>query len=209
MVKCILFDMNGVLLDSEKVNICTWKHLFESYGLTFNEKIYNNEIDGKTTREVACNKVEPFLQDEFIKNKDYMWDLYFEEEGIEVFYDTIPCLERLRKKGMKLGVITSSRKGTEILTSVGLASYFDIIVTGNDILIGKPSPEIIFKAISNMNVSPEETAIIEDSIAGIKAGKIAGVYCIGLQRTSTIKHLEGDKIINSLMELEDILNEQI
>ena len=205
MIKCILFDMNGVLLDSEKVNIGTWRRLFEKYGLEFNEEIYNNEIDGKTTQEVACDKVEPLLQDEFVKNKDSMWNLCFAEEGIEAFYDTIPCLERLRKRGVKLAVITSSRKGREILTSNGLASYFDTIVTGNDVLIGKPNPEIIFKAISNMNVRPEETAIVEDSIAGIKAGKLAGVYCVGLERSNTIKFLAGDKIINSLMELEGII----
>ena len=205
MIKCILFDMNGVLLDSEKVNINTWKRLFEMYGLEFNDEIYNNEIDGKTTKEVAYSKVEPLLQNEFVKNKDSMWDLCFAEEGIEVFCDTIQCLERLQKKGVKLAVITSSRKGREILRTKGLESYFDTIVTGNDVLIGKPNPEIIFKAISNMNVKAEETAIVEDSIAGINAGRMAGVYCIGLKRSDTIKFLEGDKIINSLMELEDII----
>lgn len=205
MIKCVLFDMNGVLINSENLNKKVWKHLFEIYGFDFNEEIYNVEIDGKTSFEIADNKIIPSRREEFILTKDRLWKDFFKNNGIPVFYDTVHCVDKLYKKGLKLGVVTSSRKGEDILKATGLYDYFDAVVTGNDVRVGKPDPEIILKAIDILQISTGQVAIVEDSIAGIIAGKRAGLYCIGLQRNSSIKQLPCDRIINSLAELEDII----
>ena len=165
MIKCVLFDMNGVLIDSENLNKKVWKHLFEIYGFDFNEEIYNIEIDGKTSFEIADNKIIPSRREEFILTKDRLWKDFFKNNGIPVFYDTVHCVDKLYKNGLKLGVVTSSRKGEDILKATGLYDYFDAVVTGNDVRVGKPDPEIILKAIDILQISPEQAAIVEDSIA--------------------------------------------
>ncbi|MDE7425886.1 MAG: HAD family phosphatase [Lachnospiraceae bacterium] len=213
MIKAILFDLNGVLIDSERINIEVWKKVFENYGLEFDERLYVQLIDGRTTKEIAQEFVGGEKIREFVELKDRIWYELFEEKGVTVFDDTIPFLIELKSRNIKTAVISSSRKVKFILECLDMSQYFDIVIGGGDIVCGKPSPEIVLKAMNFLNMDTSEVALVEDSIAGLDAGKKAGVYCIAIRRNEKNVFIEYDQLINNLSEIKlkykEVNDEQI
>ena len=213
MIKAILFDLNGVLIDSERLNIEVWKKVFEKYGLEFDEKLYIQLIDGRTTKEIAQAFVDEEKIKEFVELKDRIWYDLFAERGVTVFDDTIPFLKELKNRGIKTAVITSSRKVKFILKCLDMSQYFDVVIGGSDITCGKPNPEIVLKAMNLLNMDTSEVALVEDSIAGLDAGKKAGVYCIAIKRNEKNVFIEYDQLINNLSEIKlkyrEVNDEQI
>lgn len=201
MIKAILFDLNGVLIDSESLNIEVWRKIFDKYGIEFNEEIYDNNIDGRTTKEVAADIVERGEIQEFIESKDRLWNMLFKKHGITIFDETIPFLQHIKRNKVKTAIVTSSRKAKDILEHLQIKQYFDAIIGGDDIKSGKPDPEIILKAMDILGVEATETALVEDSNAGLDAGRNAGVYCIGIQRGSKKIDANCDKLIRNLKEI--------
>lgn len=202
MFKAILFDLNGVLIDSEELNKYVWKKVFENYNLKFDEKLYTEIIDGRTTKEIAQDFVESERILEFIELKDRLWYELFEKKGICVFDETVSYLEKLKSQGIKIAVITSSRKVKYILKKLNLMQYFDVIIGGEDIVCGKPNPEIILKAIHFLNLEPSEVALVEDSIAGLEAGRRAGVHCIAIKRNEEDTFVEYNQLVTNLEEIK-------
>ena len=202
MIKAILFDLNGVLINSEGLNIEVWKRVFENYHLEFNRQLYSQSIDGRRTIEIAQKYVGEEKIKEFVELKDRLWHNLFVEIGINIFDDTIPFLEKLKKLDIKTAVISSSRKGKYILDNLDMSKYFDIVIGGEDIVSGKPSPEIVLKALNHLNMAANDVALVEDSVAGLKAGKEAGVYCIAIKRNEKKAFIEYDQLVNNLNEIK-------
>ena len=159
-------------------------------------------IDGRTTKEIAQKFVGEEKIREFVELKDRIWYDLFEEEGVIVFDDTIPFLIELKSRNIKTAVISSSRKVKFILECLDMSQYFDIVIGGGDIVCGKPSPEIVLKAMNFFNMDTSEVALVEDSIAGLDAGKRAGVYCIAIRRNDKNVFIEYDQLINNLSEIK-------
>lgn len=201
MIRAILFDLNGVLINSESLNIEVWRKTFDKYGIEFNEEIYENYIDGRTTKEVAADMVGRERVREFIESKDRLWNTMFKQYGIDIFDETIPFLEYVKSSKVKTAIVTSGRKAESILEHLQMRRYFDAIVGGDDIKNGKPDPEILLKAMNILKVGATETALVEDSSAGLKAGRVAGVYCIGVQRGCKKIETDCDRLITNLKEI--------
>lgn len=201
MINAILFDLNGVLIDSEGLNVEVWEKVYSNYSLSFSEELYMKCIDGRTTTEIARELVEKEKILEFVQLKDRIWYDLFQERGVIVFEDTVPFLQKLKKRGIKTAVITSSRKAGYILEYLNIAQYFDAIIGGGDIVCGKPNPEIVLKAMELLGVEKTEVALVEDSIAGLEAGKRAGVYCIAIKRNEKNDLDKYDQLIHSLNEI--------
>lgn len=213
MISAILFDLNGVLIDSEGLNLEVWKRVFDNYGIEFSPQLYMEEIDGRTTQEIAQRFVDKESIGEFIELKDKLWYDLFMEKGITVFDDTIPFLVKLKNQDIKTAVITSSRKVKYILERLDMLQYFDAVIGGGDIVCGKPSPEIVLKALNFLNMDASEVALVEDSIAGLDAGRRAGVYCIAITRNQKNVFIEYDQLVNNLDEIKlkyrEVNDEQI
>lgn len=202
MVKAILFDLNGVLIDSEGLNREVWKRVFQNYDLEFSEELYTQLIDGRVTKEIAQEVVGKEKIREFVELKDKLWYDLFVERGITVFDDTIPFLTKLKSSGIKTAIITSSRKAEYILEHLDMSQYFDVVIGGEDIACGKPNPEIVLKAMNLLNMDASEVALVEDSVAGLEAGRKAGVYCIAVKRNAKSVFVEYDQVINNLSEIK-------
>lgn len=202
MIKAILFDLNGVIVDSEGLNISTWHKLFQEFGVEFDLKKYRYQIDGKTTEEVA-KVLGVKNQEAFICRKDEIWFQLYKSQGVEIFNDVPSVLQKLRKNGINCGIISSSRKANIILRDKGLLGCFDVVVCGNDVKRGKPFPDVIIKAMQLLGVKENETIVIEDSIAGVQAASAASVACYMVCRDGTMEDSYGRiKYIESLHELE-------
>lgn len=207
MIKAILFDLNGVLIDSEELNRASWKMVFENYGLNFSEKLYTQLIDGRITKEIAQEFVGEEKIRDFVELKDRLWYDLFAERGMTIFDDTIPFLTELKSQNIKTAIITSSRKVKYILDYLNMSQYFDAVIGGEEITCGKPNPEIVLKAINLLNMDASEVALVEDSVAGLEAGRKAGVYCIAIKRNAKNVFAEYDQLINNLSEIK--LNKEV
>ncbi|MBO5609178.1 MAG: HAD family phosphatase [Eubacterium sp.] len=187
MFKAVVFDMDGVILDSEKIYRKYEMLAAEHFGLpTDNIEEFCNKIAGGTKH---TNKL---VFDEFFDTDlDYMTYRDFISEGVErhaaengyeVKKGVKELFDFLKEKGIKIALATSTDKdrATRFLEPHGLLPYFDQMIFGDVIPAGrgKPNPDIYLKACELIGTKPEETIGVEDSINGIKSSKTAGLYTV-------------------------------
>jgi len=123
-----------------------------------------------------------------------------------LYGDTIPSLQALSQNHYPMALGTAASKETVrwILKNVGLESFFSVIVTGDDLQFGKPSPEIYLKVMSLADTDPDRTLIIEDSLSGIQSAVAAQAYVAAIR---TGVKIEGDRFIGAFFTLQDLIHE--
>jgi len=178
--KGIIFDVDGVLADTEPFHATAWKDVLSSYGLDISEDVFQEWI-GKSDILIQQDLKSQFAK---LKNVDV---LAIKRNSIRAM-----ILERLgpsglreeieRFKGHKLGVCTSSPRSEckLILSQLNLLDIFDVVVTSEHVRNTKPSPEGYLLAAERMGILPQECIVLEDSPDGIKAASSAGMFVIGI-----------------------------
>ena len=177
----IIFDMDGTLLDTQKICIPAWDWAGERQG-------FKNV--GECIPDVLGTNLVGWSN--YLRKKYPTMDVdLFNEEFREYIAKHLvvryrPGAEKLlnffKKKGVKLALATGSSKKTieQHLKTVGATNVFDVIVPGTAVTNGKPAPDIFLLAAQNLGVNPAECYVIEDSPKGIIAGYNAGMKCIGI-----------------------------
>jgi beta-phosphoglucomutase len=207
MKKAFIFDMNGVIVDDERIHQASWRQLCEKYGFKLTEDQFKHNVFGRTEKdtlnflfqkELTDRELQPYL-DERVQ---IAIELYKAEitltEGLADF------LEDLKKHEIPTAIATSARRPYTnfVLDTLSIRHYFKAIVTAEDIRNGKPNPEIYLKATEKLGVNPEQSIAIEDSVSGIKAAQAAGMYVIGITTTHSREELNfADRVINSFKEV--------
>lgn len=189
MLKAIIFDMDGVLIDSEPVHKEANRRLMEVLGLSFDEQYYAQFV-GSTVTYMWDKMIRDFgitrTPDELMAMSDgYVKEIngtagYPEIPGVA---DLIHLLAEQKRNGLKLAVASSSQMSriTYVLDCMGIADAFDGIVSGILVEHPKPAPDTFLKAAELLGVLPEECLVIEDSWNGMKAAKAAGMVCVGFE----------------------------
>jgi len=208
MIKAIIFDMDGLLIDSEASTYRLYQKVFIEHGLTLDKDFYldllgTNEVSiTRTIAEVFKSEAEAKL----IVNKVHEeLNLLFEVEGVPVKTGVVKMLNYLEEHSIKKAVATSSsrQRAVKILKSAGLYEFFDVIVCGDDVRMGKPNPEIFIKAANKLCLGPEEVLVFEDSENGIKGAYAGGMHVVNipdLKQPSPFILKYANKIINNLEE---------
>ena len=204
-IKAILFDMDGVVIDSEKLYSQSEKKLLAQYGVKFDESDWHyikgctekqfydlvySKFNINIPRDQLIDKGRKFLKTVFTQELEYM-------NGFNEIYSIF-------KKKFKLALVTST--GPELVNHIDslLSIYekFDIVITSKDTTIHKPQPEPYLIAMKRLQLEPNQCIVFEDSIQGIKAGKAAGSYVIALEGSLEKEVLtEADLIISSFYDL--------
>jgi beta-phosphoglucomutase len=208
-LKAVLFDMDGVLLDSEE-------YICRAGILMFREKGYEVapedflEFTGMGENRYLGGVAEkhgiPF---ELEKDKARCYEIYGEiVAGKLKPFDGVPdFIEKCRSRGFKLAVASSADppKVRINLEEIGIpASTFATVVTGLDIEHNKPAPDIFLKAAANLGVDPAHCLVIEDAVSGVAAGKAAGARVLALTTSFPAEKLSGaDWIAGLLGEVDD------
>lgn len=213
MVKAVIFDMDGLLLDSERASYKAMKNNCQKLGVEIDKAFYCSllglsNIDAK--REVykyfdGKVDVERYFDDMFeIVKEDYIKD------GVPVKDGAFELLKYLRKNNIAAVVASSSdREWVEwLLKRAGLYEYFDGFMCGDEVKNAKPNPEIFLKACQKVNAQPENALVLEDAQSGIEAANAAGipVICVRDMLDPDEKHKEMTlSVMDSLNEVKEYL----
>jgi len=190
MIDAIIFDFDGVILDTETPNYTTWQEVFESYGVSLDHNYWSEFIGGGTHTLDVCKHLTE------ISNKSIDCELLKRErrekyvslvESSPLLPGVWECITNANNHGLKLAIASSSSSAwiEEHLDKRGLTKYFECIKTRDDVRKVKPDPEIYRSAIKCLSVSPDQAVVIEDSPNGITAAKKAGLCCIVIPNEMT------------------------
>jgi beta-phosphoglucomutase family hydrolase len=218
--RAVIFDMDGVIIDSVPAHRTAWKETFDSFldetgsdAPRFDEvDDYLTHVDGKP----RYDGVRDFLASRGIElpegtpndppdemtvsgvgnRKNEMFLRALAEGGVESYRSTLELIDQLRAGGVAVALITSSRNASAVLASAGVdRSILDTVVDGNECLRlglpGKPNPAIFLEAASRVGASPESAVVVEDAVSGVAAGRAGGFGgVIGIDRGSNREALE-------------------
>ena len=182
--EAVIFDMDGVLVDSESFYKRMEKKLFRQLGLKVSEKEHQTYQGTATDRMWQIIKEKHGLKqpvEELFEMTNALVTSYFNTlEKMDPMPGVEPLIIKLKGKGVHLAVASSSFPDAidAILKKTGLEKYFDLVVDSRMGIASKPDPGIFLLAAKKMNLLPEKCLVIEDSSNGIKAAKRAGIFCI-------------------------------
>lgn len=215
MIKAVIFDMDGLMIDSERVTYNGYKKVLGDMGLDITEEFYTTLL-GRTI-ETAKQLFENVYGKDFHLDDviplvhKYMADL-FDNEGVPVKEGLVNLLKYLKENDYKTIVATSSQRKRvdHILNIANISQYFDDSICGDEVTHGKPNPEVFLRACEKAGVSPEEALVLEDSEAGIQAaysGKIRVVCIPDMKYPDQIYQDMTTDILKSLDQVIDFLKE--
>lgn len=215
MKKGFIFDLDGVIVDTAKYHYLAWKKLAESIDINFSES-ENEQLKG-VSRIKSLEKIlewgnKTISKDDFMKlmamkNDDYLTYINKMDEK-EILPDVERVLNYLIQKEQGIALGSASKNASTILKKVSLYKKFEAIVDGNDVLKGKPNPEVFLKAATALSINPQQCIVFEDSVAGIQAANSAGMISIGIGNDAVLN--EADFVFKNFTEMDNsFLNELI
>ena len=211
--KAVIFDMDGVIFDTEKVYLDIWIEVFEKYGYKMTKELYVN-VMGTGRKNVIKTFLENFGDDlpieKMYEEKDNQLFYIIENQGIPLKEGVKELFSMLKEKNYKIALATSAKRERveKQIKDKWLKESFDAIVCGDDEK-GKPSPDIFLKAAKEIDVEPENCFVVEDSPAGIKAafsGGMKGIHVEDLKAADEdiLKYCE--KNFENLQEIKEYLS---
>ncbi|MGI2326721.1 HAD family hydrolase [Planococcus sp. YIM B11945] len=190
-MKAVIFDFDGTLANTLPVCDFAFQHVFKKFD--------QRELTSEEIRAMFGPSETGIIQKNLIHmNKEEAIELYYTKylehhaEFVEHNKEIEDLLRHLKEKGAKIGIVTGkARRSLDIsLQALGMESYFDAIITGDDVINPKPDPEGVFKVLHLLNAAPQEAMFIGDSDADIQAGIQAGVFTVGVHWLPDFQTLE-------------------
>lgn len=213
MIKAVIFDMDGVIIDSEPLHLEYLLKLFKTLNVSMSTYEYSKFIGTTSTYMWGIIK-ERFNLDHSVEtliemDRNGFFDFLSSKHSIEPIYYIPELLNTLKKNNFKIALASSSpiKAISYILDTLKLKEYFNEIVTGDYVKKSKPNPDIFLYAADKLDVLPEECIVIEDSHNGVLAAKSAQMKCIGFRNKNSGNQdlSKADIIINSFDEI-DVFN---
>jgi len=206
MIKAIIFDMDGVVSDTQTLHSEIEAAIFQRYGIKKSVEEITEKYAGVPCKvffkEVFLENSIPVDVQKIVEEKE---NLMMERirGNVTPMPGAINLIKEARQKGLKLAVASSSpiELVSLVLEELNLESIFKVVVTLEDVQNGKPDPEIFLLAAKRLGVTPGECIAIEDGHSGMLAAKSAGIKCIGLVKDKTSKDYPADILVESLEEI--------
>ena len=212
ILEAVIFDMDGVLVNSEPHHVAIEKKLFQKMGLSVSDEEHAGYIGIATDamwKKVKRNHHADFDVDEMVELNYKECNRHFSSlEELEPMPGILVVLKLFLDKNIPMAVASSSSLETIeiILEKAGLRTFFEQVVSSTMVNNSKPAPDIFLHAAGRLKVEPEKCMVVEDSFNGVKAAKAAGMYCVAFAGAENSQPQTGADIrINHFKELECIL----
>ena len=187
MPKGFIFDLDGVIVDTAKYHFKAWQSLAKNLQYNFTEQD-NEQFKGvsrvrslELLLEMAQYKATEKEKEQWLidKNTHYL-ALISHMNNSEILPGITEILKTLKAQQIPVALGSASKNAQPILEKVGLLSYFDVLVDGNEVTMAKPNPEVFLTAAKGLGVAPEDCVVFEDAQAGVAAAKAAKMTCVGI-----------------------------
>lgn len=213
MIKACIFDMDGVIVDTAIYHFKAWRRLADEQSIDIDEH-FNENLKGLSrvdSLEVILNKGNLILDNhtklQLMEQKNGWYLEYIEDMSAE---DILPGIKEffkeLKEKNIKIALGSSSKNAVKILDKLGITDHFDAIIDGTKVTFSKPDPEVFIKGAQELGVSPNETVVFEDAVAGVRAAKAGGFFAVGVGDHSTLS--EADVVIPDMQHAKMSLLDQ-
>jgi HAD superfamily hydrolase (TIGR01509 family) len=189
-VHAVIFDMDGVLLDSELLHKKAEKRTFAPYGV----KLTDEELTvftGQSSRSLLNavrekNRIDTDVESLYASLQIHLMDIFAKEA--EAIAGAVPLVHELVKRDVPLAVASSSPLQLIKLSlgRIGLESFFPVVVSGDEVKKSKPNPDIFLEAARRLSVPPDRCAVIEDSSSGVAGAKAAGMFTVGFRSPNSL-----------------------
>lgn len=209
MLKAVIFDMDGLMIDSERVTFECYQERLKDMNLTMDEEFYKTLL-GKTIKGIYQRFYDVYGNDFPIEN--VIQDVHqlmaerFETEGVPVKKGLVELLHYLKDNNYKTIVATSSNRDRvdKILAQAKITEFFDDSICGDEVTKGKPNPEVFLKSCQKLGVNVDEAIVLEDSEAGIQASYDANIKVICIPDMKYPEKQYEEKTFKILKDLTEV-----
>jgi HAD superfamily hydrolase (TIGR01509 family) len=216
MKYAVIFDMDGVVIDSNPYHKLAWGNFLGKNGLPFNDQIFDNIISGKTGDSTLRALMGKELSEEAVTSYLDQIDGDFQEilrrrEHLEPVSGLRQFITAIRSDGALTALATSAPPGNVklILEKLSLEELFDVVIDRTQVKRGKPDPEIYLKVLEALGVHREHCVVIEDSKAGIQAAIGAGLRVVGITTTLTGRELRAEGAAMVIDHFNNLMLEEL
>ncbi|MDR6735643.1 beta-phosphoglucomutase [Sphingobacterium sp. 2149] len=193
-VKAVIFDLDGVLVDTAVYHFEAWHRLAEGLGYSFST-VDNEQLKGVSRveslelilkwagLEKSKSEKEALLQ----QKNDWYLELIEQLSPVHLLSGSLELLQKLEERGIKIALGSASKNALGILEKTGIVGYFDALIDGNAVQLSKPNPEVFLKGADALGIAASACLVLEDAQAGIDAARAAGMQVIGIGEAENLK----------------------
>lgn len=210
LVKGIVFDMDGTLVDTESLHIASWKEICLKFGLPFKDEWTHNWVgisDVLISNRIVLEYKLPITGEDFVIQKRAIFQR-MSATDLNIFPGVKEGLQRLRDINKSIATMSNGFEANRALTFTGIKNHFLSIVSADDVPNHKPAPDCYIEASRLANIDPKISYAVEDSVSGVNAAKSAGLFTIGVVNSVPKERLkDADLILDNTPQVMEYLCE--
>jgi beta-phosphoglucomutase family hydrolase len=191
---CVVFDMDGVIVDNRAFHFRAWEMFAHEHGLAFDPEYFKDHLFGRVNHDILLGLFKGSLNDQdaalYAAEKEALYRRLYKGH-VEPADGLVDFLKKLKAAGVMTAVATAAPRVNLdfVLDEAGLRPYFDVLVDIASVRKGKPAPDLYLKAAKELGRRPEECLAFEDSYPGIESALAAGMRVVGFTTTHTSEEL--------------------
>jgi HAD superfamily hydrolase (TIGR01509 family) len=211
MIKAVLFDLDGLMFDSEPHSLASWEAVLAERGVKLDqltiESILGQRIDATARTLIDKYHLPDTVQSLADAKTEYQ--IVHLDGNVPPMPGLIELLDEIDRQGLPKAIASSGiRRYVEAVLRVnGLLDRFSVIITGDQVARGKPAPDVFLAAARALNIEPQDCLVLEDAPAGVQAAQVAGMTCIAVpdHGVAQLDLSQADRVVTSLHDVRTLL----